>query len=54
MKITITVDSDDAQALVNAWQIGRGDSVIIAKVRDLFDGKDGHLPILETALRVQS
>lgn len=54
MKITVTVDSDDATALVEAWQSGARDKDVIAAVRDLFDGQDGHLPVLETALRVQS
>lgn len=45
--ITITLDRQAADRLAQAWE---NDEPLTARVRDLFDGQDGHLHRLNDAL----
>ena len=45
--ITLTLDRDAAERLAHAWEM---DESLTVPVRDLFDGQDGFLHRLNTAL----
>lgn len=51
--ITITVPREAAEALVKHWQEGTNNLQVVKDVRDLFDGGDGHLTVLEAALQAR-
>ena len=53
MRVPVMLDRAAVEKLVHAWQAWDDQAMrqgATALIRDLFDGQDGHLPVLEQAL----
>ena len=52
LSVPFYLDLDRLQALAQAWSHGSDAEVLLARIRDLFQGQDGHLHRVERILRM--